>query len=89
MELLKKVARRWHEFGRLAGLGQAELISLQSESTLSPEECLSQVIQKWVDKGQLDWEKVVTVLKGMGEEELASQVATEKGECCFGGLVAS
>ena len=82
-QLLLGLAKRWQDIGVKVGLSSSEVHMMEADyKDKTPEECLSHVISHWLSKEDVEvitWEKVVGLLKAMGEEEQAKILAEEKG----------
>ncbi len=77
IKVLQKFAKRWNKIGMNVGISSSELVGLESDPSV--EESLSHVIEKWWEKEQLTWDKVVNLLTELGEGELAAKLAEDTG----------
>lgn len=77
LHLWSQLTPKWKEFGLAAGIAEGVL---DSYSTYPPEECIVEVLDKWirshtVDKGtKATWKDVAVILKEIGLHQLAESI---------------
>ena len=70
--MLWPVAKKWKKIGE--ALGQSEDILDEVYTNNETDECcMENAIELWVKYHGLSWEKLATVLRGVGEEALANK----------------
>ena len=78
VEDLQSVQKKWEAIGRGLYIGEETLEDIHIQySHTSPGDALREVFREWLPN---NWHNVVTVLKSVGEEHLASELKVKYGE---------
>ena len=89
LHLRSQLTPKWKEFGLAAGIAKGVL---DSYSSYPPEECIVEVLDKWirshtVDKGtKATWKDVAVILKEIGLHQLAESILRselETAQCIY------
>lgn len=80
--VLEGVANRWDELGTKAGFVYQDLTVIRTDlKDRSAGDCLAELVRRWLQReGKVTWKDVVKVLRKVGEQEKAKELATEKGK---------
>ena len=76
--MIRSICPKWHEVGRLLGMGAAELSAISLKNREKPEPCCTDVVTKWLEDDSprypLTWEGVFELLDDIDEAKLASEL---------------
>ena len=69
--MLRPVAKKWKEIGEALGLSEDILDEVDTNNE-TDDYCMENAIDLWVKYHGPSWEKLATVLRGVGEEALGN-----------------
>ena len=76
--VIRSIFPKWHEVGRILGMGAAELSAISLKNQKDPEPCCIDVVTKWLEDDSprypLTWEGVFELLDDIDEAILASEL---------------
>ena len=70
--MLRPVAKKWKEIGEALDLSDHILDEVDTNNA-TDECCMDNAVEFWLTYHSPSWEKLATVLRGMGEETLANK----------------
>ena len=85
--MIRSICPKWHELGRLLGMGAAELSAISLKNQKDPEPCCTDVVAKWLEDGSphypLTWGGVFELLDDLDETTLATELKNALGGGAF------